>query len=59
MGVDVMSDQMLKRRDLNSSHTLGYTGKTGRKPSPNLVVTSQKETQGWSDSQETKGPECI
>jgi hypothetical protein len=28
MGVGVMRDQTLKRRDLNASHTLGCVGKT-------------------------------
>ena len=34
MGVDVMRDQTLKRRDLNSSPTLGCVGKTDSKPNP-------------------------
>ena len=32
MGVGVMRDESLKRRDLNSSHTLGSSGKKNSKP---------------------------
>ena len=35
MGVDVMRDQILKRRDLNTSRTLGCTGTTDGNPNPN------------------------
>ena len=31
MGVDVMRDQTLKRKDLNTSYTLGWSGKTDSK----------------------------
>jgi hypothetical protein len=33
MGVSIMRDETLKRRDLNVSHTLGCPGKTYSKPS--------------------------
>jgi hypothetical protein len=33
MGVGIMRDQTLKRRDLNSSHTLGCAGRNNIKPS--------------------------
>jgi hypothetical protein len=32
MGVGIMKDETLKRRDLNDSHTLGSAGRTYNKP---------------------------
>jgi hypothetical protein len=55
MGVGVMRDYKLKLRELNLSHTLGYTGKT-------YIITywsRRRRHKTWSDAQETKGPESI
>ena len=57
MGVGIMRDETLKRRDLNASHTLGCVGKTYRKTSGGHSAGVTEET--WSDAQETKGPECM
>jgi hypothetical protein len=40
MGVGIMRDETVKRRDLNDSHTLGSTGRV--KHTVNLVVVKQE-----------------
>jgi hypothetical protein len=55
MGVGVMSDYTLQRRYLNSSHTLGYTGKIDSKPN-----TCGHDTEGdYSPGQTCKKPKDL
>ena len=41
MGVGIMTDETLKRRDLNVSHTLGYAGRNIASLGSGLVVTPE------------------
>ena len=49
LGVDVMRDKTLKRRDLNVSHTLGSEDKTDSKTNP-----SGHDTEGDSRPGQTR-----
>ncbi len=50
MGTGIMRDLTLKRRDLDDSPTLGCVGTT---------YSGHVEGESWSDTEETKGPECM
>ena len=52
MGVGIMRDEEQKSRDLNTSHTLGYTGKTYSK-------SSSGHTGGRRPGQTRKKPKDL
>ena len=52
MGVGIMRDYTLKRRDLNVSHTLGYVGRNKSKHS----IGSSGHTGGTKPGQTIKKP---
>jgi hypothetical protein len=55
MGVGLMRDYTLKRRDLNTSHTLGYTGRKNSTPS----IGSHGHTGGTRPGQTLKTPKDL
>jgi hypothetical protein len=55
MGVGIMRDETLKRRDLNASHTLGCVGRNNSKPS----IRSSGHAGGTRPGQTRKKPKDL